>query len=1167
MAWYDVFNPLPELREATSDLLSGRFGSFFSRTAKYPLGLKPWSDLFRKLTEFPVPEANSPTYTWDGPQNAPAYDRPVPVVYGCVETGGLTLYQGGDSELRDVFVAVSEGTIRRIDDVRLNGVAWALLKGPSGTGARVETYTGTAAQNADPRFSKWRHQESYGGTGWNLKTSDTTPAVGTFEVLEDGAHVLVKVGVLYALNGPDSKHVDFKLEFRADGAGAWTDGGTFRVDLSKYQQGLEEVKVPLWATGDTDTAEIALNYSFTQGTKTCDVSVRQANASYRVVKSVTARAFTAGLYDLRLTYVHRAYDQDDASREIDGQLVLASAEIVETSGSQPYRHTAYIAATVPASDLAQGEATVTSRVAGRDTVEVWDPVSETWEDRWTNNPVWIARDLWLNSRYGAGQTAFDDVRAKAAAAYCDASLGTIATATVSSGGATPQMVYTGLAPGANNAGRERLDGYRVQNQAAEVRLCTYHDPATSTVAVDRVFDTAATALTFLEQRFRFDYTFDSQADVEEQIRRIAAHCRGVVWRDGGTLSFDIERARSPSAFQSGITTITPDLVLEGSFRAERRSGRDQPSGVALKYLDPDQTTRKQSALFGDASGRVEDLELYGARNPGQAWRAAAFAWNASRVLWVCSLRTSLATCALEPGDVVGVAHPVTGWGYDMTDPDAPVRDEETDKLFVVVSIADDGDTREYALREYDAALYSDTADRAISARPPSAFANPFEPPAAFSALRASNLGDLTNDGTYNPVIAVGWTHPQPDALGAVDLYGSRDAGVSWLFLARFSAQETSGRVTVSDWSGTLKLLALPVTQAGVQGVWADQPTAEVDVMGELAYVGRTTADLTYHVSTAGSDTTGDGSVGAPWRTLQHAVDRVPRRVDHAVAIKAASGTYAESVSVIDRVGAGSLTIGPETAAAVTVLPPTDPVEQPCFLLKRVGCRAKITGLELLSDHDAGGHLVAAYNCDRLHVASCSGGYDGAFTLGIQCFIYCEDSLVVMEGLTNAAGHDPIEYGLQPYRSTIRGYHSVGHYPITDPQGNVITTSPGEPDLARGLSATLFGPAEDCAVAEPRAVTKVPWDLVLTSATVTIPAAGAVGVGGSMTVDLKVGGSSILSAALSIAAGDSSATTTSFAVPGTVAAGAELELHVTAINSTTAAKGLLVELCGTQKGVL
>jgi hypothetical protein len=64
------------------------------------------------------------------------------------------------------------------------------------------------------------------------------------------------------------------------------------------------------------------------------------------------------------------------------------------------------------------------------------------------------------------------------------------------------------------------------------------------------------------------------------------------------------------------------------------------------------------------------------------------------------------------------------------------------------------------------------------------------------------------------------------------------------------------------------------------------------------------ADATYFVSTTGSDSTGNGTSGAPWRTIQHAVN-VAVSYDfggHNVTIQLADGTYVESLQLLPYIG-------------------------------------------------------------------------------------------------------------------------------------------------------------------------------------------------------------------------------------------------------------------------
>lgn len=73
-----------------------------------------------------------------------------------------------------------------------------------------------------------------------------------------------------------------------------------------------------------------------------------------------------------------------------------------------------------------------------------------------------------------------------------------------------------------------------------------------------------------------------------------------------------------------------------------------------------------------------------------------------------------------------------------------------------------------------------------------------------------------------------------------------------------------------------------------------------------------TADRTYYVATTGNDTTGDGSSGNPWATIQHTYDYITTNVDTAgytVTIQLADGTYSAGVYISNTfVGDGSTII-------------------------------------------------------------------------------------------------------------------------------------------------------------------------------------------------------------------------------------------------------------------
>ena len=72
---------------------------------------------------------------------------------------------------------------------------------------------------------------------------------------------------------------------------------------------------------------------------------------------------------------------------------------------------------------------------------------------------------------------------------------------------------------------------------------------------------------------------------------------------------------------------------------------------------------------------------------------------------------------------------------------------------------------------------------------------------------------------------------------------------------------------------------------------------------------RLTANMTFYVSTTGNDTTGNGTVGAPWATIQKAINWIYANVDSAgfkVTISVADGTYGPAAVSGPLPGGGAL---------------------------------------------------------------------------------------------------------------------------------------------------------------------------------------------------------------------------------------------------------------------
>jgi len=82
------------------------------------------------------------------------------------------------------------------------------------------------------------------------------------------------------------------------------------------------------------------------------------------------------------------------------------------------------------------------------------------------------------------------------------------------------------------------------------------------------------------------------------------------------------------------------------------------------------------------------------------------------------------------------------------------------------------------------------------------------------------------------------------------------------------------------------------------------------------YVSRTVANMDIYVATTGDDVLGTGAVGAPYATIERALEDVPSVVDHVVHIHVAAGAYTEFPDVIDNVVTASGQIVIDGSAAL-----------------------------------------------------------------------------------------------------------------------------------------------------------------------------------------------------------------------------------------------------------
>jgi hypothetical protein len=133
---------------------------------------------------------------------------------------------------------------------------------------------------------------------------------------------------------------------------------------------------------------------------------------------------------------------------------------------------------------------------------------------------------------------------------------------------------------------------------------------------------------------------------------------------------------------------------------------------------------------------------------------------------------------------------------------------------------------------------------------------------------------------------------------------------------------------------------------------------------------RLSANTAFNVATTGSDTTGDGSSGNPWQTLQRAIDFVANNVDlngFTVQINVAAGAYASGITLsspwVGAVAGGSI------SPAVTINgDTTTPANVSCagVFAVALGGSINVQGFQFTGgvqiNVSRGGYVVISGNC-------------------------------------------------------------------------------------------------------------------------------------------------------------------------------------------------------------
>ena len=316
----------------------------------------------------------SPTYSITGPKNTSTAGVPVPLCYGGHGMAGniVASYIENATEYdQNVYMLINagEGIIDGISDIKINDQPMANFKG-----AQRIVKVGSDNQSSIGWFNKIITPRS-----WNLAPEDknTWHIFGTTNPAEQ---LRLDINFPGGLADPSSKGgTDYEpqglsIEVSPQGQNSWTGFGA-QTQNQNYSNGIPTNFGP--------------DYS-----KSLFTWRKRTKKGFSV--SITSKELPLANYDVRVKIQYNAAITGDP---INGITISDLNEIVfETIG---YNHTALLGLKIAVDQDITSIPKITFYNQGM-LIDVFDEATQLWTSQPSDNPAWIAWDLFTNTRYGGG---------------------------------------------------------------------------------------------------------------------------------------------------------------------------------------------------------------------------------------------------------------------------------------------------------------------------------------------------------------------------------------------------------------------------------------------------------------------------------------------------------------------------------------------------------------------------------------------------------------------------------------------------------------------------------------------------------------------------------------------------------------------------------------------
>lgn len=338
--------------------------------------------LVNKLTATPKVDTTnteqSNTYGWGGVQSLTGQGYVLPVIYGKMKTAGIILqrhvYSDGEKQYLNLLIAVAEGPIDSISDIKINGNPVENYED-----VEVETRLGTNDQKIISNFN-----DSYADTALGYELNWKSGEESTWST--------------YQLDGNAAQGIEITLSF--------PNGLYYSDDKGNPSDTWVKLQAQFRKVGDTDWHDLPIQNE-TNGQKTKRILTffgpayvfdTDADKQYDgIIHASTSTAFYR---------VYRYYDLDPAQYEVrvrcseKAGTSIRYANKVQWQGVTQVIYDDFIH---PGKALIGIKALATDQLSGSDptvtclvekkNVRVWNPTTNAYEDQPANNPAWASYDI------------------------------------------------------------------------------------------------------------------------------------------------------------------------------------------------------------------------------------------------------------------------------------------------------------------------------------------------------------------------------------------------------------------------------------------------------------------------------------------------------------------------------------------------------------------------------------------------------------------------------------------------------------------------------------------------------------------------------------------------------------------------------------------------------